>query len=272
MSVPEEVAEAASAEHLDDASIEVISPLGARKGRQIVYLARAGGREAIKLRLLETPEAAAKLERLSSDLGPPFAAVIRSHGRVVVEPWIDGEQLSVRTANAWIETAGGILGGLHSRGLDRDLLDGCSVTQWLRSARIDLETILAAGLIEAGVAARLGKTIASLEGRPTRMGLVHRDFCPENLILGPDADLWVIDNEWMCVGPIAFDLGRTFHRWPMEPEAWDRFLAAYVNVAGEPHDLEPWMQVAGLFAARVAHQIVPSQLDRSLTMLGPSGP
>ena len=272
MSLPKEIAAAVASEGMNGAAIELISPLGERKGRRLCYLASAEGRDAIKLRLLETHEAAAELERLSNGLGPPFAVVLRRHGRVVVEPWIEGVELSADVARQWIEPAAAILGGLHARELDRDVLDDCSISRWLRSARIDLQTIRAAGLVETEVAERLGATIERLERRPAPIAVIHRDFCVENLIVDGDGALWVIDNEWMIAGPAAFDLGRTFQRWPMTEDEWQRFVKAYSTVAGEPRDLELWMQVAALFAARVAHQLVPGQLPRALEMLGAEGP
>ena len=49
------------------------------------------------------------------------------------------------------------------------------------------------------------------------LGFVHNDFCAENIVLTPAGDCAVIDNELLGIGPLDYDLGRTWYRWPMTP-------------------------------------------------------
>jgi aminoglycoside phosphotransferase (APT) family kinase protein len=55
----------------------------------------------------------------------------------------------------------------------------------------------------------------------------HRDFCAENMVRGLDGRICVIDNEGLAVGPLAYDLGRVWYRWPMPAAAWRLFLETY---------------------------------------------
>jgi aminoglycoside phosphotransferase (APT) family kinase protein len=58
-------------------------------------------------------------------------------------------------------------------------------------------------------------------------GIIHRDFCAQNIVRTPDGRLCVVDNETIRVDSPEFDLARTWYRWPMTPLQWEAFLAGY---------------------------------------------
>jgi 5-methylthioribose kinase len=78
--------------------------------------------------------------------------------------------------------------------------------------------------------------------------LVHGDFSPKNVLVGPEASLWVLDFEVAHVGDPAFDLGfmlnhlllKSIHR-PADAERYygcaRAFLTAYAD--GLPGELLP---------------------------------
>ena len=66
-------------------------------------------------------------------------------------------------------------------------------------------------------------------------GVIHKDLCPENLVIDPRGIVHAVDNEWMTIGPTAFDLARTWYRWPMPEPAWRHYLSTYACL----HDPEP---------------------------------
>ena len=263
MSVPAEVEDALAAEGMSDADVALISPLGARKGRRPTYRATSRDR-TIKLRLLDSSQVAGELERLSAGLDGAFVPIVGRHGRVTVEPWIDGEALTGKADE--VERAAEVLGRLHATTAAASLAPAAA-SRWLAAADSDLRLLHHADLVGELLAARVGRQLDELRRTMTTTCVIHRDFCPENLLVTGDGDIRVIDNEWLALGPPAYDLGRTLHRWTLDDDSWRRFLAAYSAVAGEPPELERWTLAAALFAARVAHERAPQQLDRALAMI-----
>jgi Ser/Thr protein kinase RdoA (MazF antagonist) len=264
VSLPAEVEAAVGAEGMAGAEVELISPLGERKGRRLAYRVRSKDR-TVKLRVLDSSAVAEELESLSRGLDAAFVPVIARHGRVTVEPWVEGTLLDGDSSNE-VERAARVLGRLHA-GTARPA-PSAAESQWLAAAHGDLRILEEADLIDAETATTLRWQLVGLADRPASSCVIHRDFCLENLIVDREGELRVIDNEWLAVGPPAYDLGRTLHRWPLDDEAWAGFLTAYVEVAGEPQDRELWMLVAALMGARVAHQRAPEQLERALAMTG----
>ena len=262
MTLPAEVEAAIGAEGMTGAEVELISPLGERKGRRLAYRVRSEDR-TVKFRVLDSSEVAEELQRLSSGLDAAFVPVTATHGRVTVEPWIEGAPLD-GDASSEVERAARILGRLHA-GTARP--SPPAESRWLHEANRDTACLVDAGIVDAETEASVRLRLAELAGRAAPTCVMHRDFCAENLIVDRDGELRVIDNEWLAVGPPAYDLGRTLHRWPLDEETWSRFLAAYVDVAGEPGDQELWVLVAALMGARVAHQRAPEQLERALGMI-----
>jgi aminoglycoside phosphotransferase (APT) family kinase protein len=98
-----------------------------------------------------------------------------------------------------------------------------------------------------------------------RLCLVHGDFSPKNVLVGPEPGLWVIDFEVAHLGDPAFDLAfvlchlmlKSVHRPALAP-AYDRCAVMFASTyeAGVPDELSPpWDYVLGhvgcLLLARV---------------------
>ena len=98
-----------------------------------------------------------------------------------------------------------------------------------------------------------------------RLCLVHGDFSPKNVLVGPEPKLWVIDFEVAHLGDPAFDLAfllchlmlKSVHRPALAP-AYDRCAVMFASTyeAGVPDELSPpWDYVLGhvgcLLLARV---------------------
>ncbi len=98
-----------------------------------------------------------------------------------------------------------------------------------------------------------------------KLCLVHGDFSPKNVLVGPQPDLWVIDFEVAHLGDPAFDVAfllchlmlKSVHRPELAP-AYDRCAADFATTyeAGAPAELLPsWPYVLGhvgcLLLARV---------------------
>jgi thiamine kinase-like enzyme len=66
----------------------------------------------------------------------------------------------------------------------------------------------------------------------TAAGVIHRDLCPENMVRQPSGALCVIDVESAGIGARAYDLARTWYRWPMTPEHRAALFTAYADHGG----------------------------------------
>lgn len=239
-----------------------ISAFGAEKRGRHAFRADCADGAAVKARYLAEPEVAVRLGELREGLDPAFAPVIGRDGATLIEEWVDGRDLAAEEAGERAAEAGAILGALHARPLP----DGDArrpSTEWLATARSDLALLVGGDEVAETAAAALEARLADADPGSFAAALIHRDFCPENLIVDRDGDLRVIDNEWFMVGPPGIDLGRTHHRWPapVPPAVWGRFLDGYRTAAPEPPALEFWFIAATLWGARVYMQHKPARLD-----------
>ena len=229
------------------AEVAVVSPLRGRgRPRAAFRLTLADGRR-LKLRRMESPERAAELARLTGrlcDLGIPRVVLLRAEALTV--EWLDGTPLREGPGHVdRIEEAARLLGQIHATsGFDGLALPVLRPTAAeLLAMQEELAILVRKGKLTSDTRERL--TAAARERDPGRAlyGIVHGDFCAENLVIDGESRLRVVDNEGLEVGPLARDLARVWSRWPMPAAAWDRFLAAYRSGGGihaEDGDLDVW--------------------------------
>jgi hypothetical protein len=232
------------------AKLESLSPPGAgrKAGRCTLRVETHEGR-VFKLRRLESAEAAAELAGLRARVGLGFLPPMQRHGALLLEPWIEGETLSPSRAEALAAELGGLLGRLHAA-RPTDAPARVSTAERRGQALADLARLVSAGLLPAAGAERLRGRLASGDPGSAPAVLVHRDFCPENLVMDPDGGLHLIDNEWLGVDAAGVDLGRSFARWPLSEAGWQSFLAGYAGEAPAPPEAVPFWLIA--LAARSA--------------------
>jgi aminoglycoside phosphotransferase (APT) family kinase protein len=224
-----------------------VSPLrGLDRPRAAFRLRLEDGRE-LKLRRMRSPERAAELAQLTEqlrDLGVP-RVVLRREEALVAE-WVPGSpQCESPAEPGRLEEAARLLGRIHAT----PRFDGFAlpalrpVDAELLALEEELAALVRGSRLAPETAARL--LAAARERAPGRAlhGIVHGDFCAENLVIDREGRLRVIDNEGIEVGPLARDLARVQTRWPMPAADWDRFLAAYRSAAGSEaagEDLAVW--------------------------------
>jgi len=246
----------------------LVSPLGERKGVRLAYRVDLQDGRTVKARHFGSEAAAARVFALQTGLDAAFARPLVVSGAVVVEEWIEGTLLGDRDAEAWADEAGGLLGRLHATPLGPDVPRSVSTRAWREAAESDLTLVATAGGLDAGAVAALRGELARRDPGAARTVLLHKDFCAENMLIDRLGRLRVIDNEQLDVAPAGFDLGRTFHRWPMADAAWSRFLRAYRARAPAPPEATGfWKIVASLETTRVFLQRLPARLDASLALL-----
>lgn len=239
---------------------------GTKRGRY-TFRAESEDGSRVKARHLATAEAARELERLRRGLEPAFAPVLARHGAVLLEQWVEGRRFATDDAEARAEEAGALLGRLHLRPLEVAAPPEQSTAGYLTTAEADLGQLREAERLSGDEADLLLSALKRLDPGTFRSVLVHRDFCAENFLIDSAGRLAVIDNEWFEVGAAGFDLGRTFHRWPMPEATWRRFLSGYGSAGAEPEPLDFWMIASTVFGARVYLRLSPDEVPPLLELL-----
>lgn len=265
--LPAEVAAALAAVGFAPASIELLSPLGERKGMRLAYRVEAADGRVLKLRHCTSEEEARALQELRAALDPAFAPVVDRRGSVLFEEWIAGTPLSPVEAEERVDEAGALLARLHLQPLPAEAASAQSTARWRTAAASDIELLSSGGALSSGDAERLNAHLDRADPRLARVTLTHLDFCAENFVCDEGGRLRVIDNERVGLGAPGFDLGWTRHRWPMSDAGWRRFLAAYRDAGGEIEALAFWQIAAALTCTRVFFQRMPERLENSLTRL-----
>jgi thiamine kinase-like enzyme len=195
-----------------------------------LHITLSDGREA-KLRLVKNLHRVERMQELLPLLdGNHFPPMIARHGRVVIERWIEGSALTVLETDERIhESAGALLAAVHRTALDdaHRRIAVASVNQRLARLELDLVELAQRGLLPLDDARR-GLSLAERHAPDTlEIGLVHRDFCAANIVMGDGGTLWVVDNELVAIDSLDLDLARTWYRWPMTDRARAAFRTGY---------------------------------------------
>jgi Ser/Thr protein kinase RdoA (MazF antagonist) len=246
-------------------SMELVSPLGPSKGMRFAYRVATADGQTVKARHLGTTEYADDLCALRCHLDPAFAPVLDRSGAVIVEEWIPGSMLDELDPTPWFEPAGALLGRLHDARPDEG---ETSTVSWTEAARSDLALLEDAHELTATEAGTLRDRLHAADPGTARLGLTHKDFCADNIVIDTAGALRVIDNELLAIDPIGFDLGRTFHLWPMSDDARTAFDRGYRSVAPCPVEaVGYWRIVATLVGGRVFLTRSRVRLDEALQLL-----
>jgi aminoglycoside phosphotransferase (APT) family kinase protein len=148
---------------------------------------------------------------------------------------------------------GGVLGRLHAATADRpDLAERFSTDDLFRSIRLE-PYLTATGRAHPDLAAGLA-TLADRTAA-TRRVLVHGDFSPKNLLIGPDGPV-VVDAECAWYGDPAFDLAFVLNHLLLKGAWQPQWRSRYVELFGDLVDAyrsqarwEPWPDVEHRAAA-----------------------
>jgi len=190
-------------------------------GRQTFRFWLADGR-SLKGRRFKSATRAEIVWRILSVANVGFLGRAVAHrGDAIVEEWIEGHPLVQGQVNErLIREAGRLLGTLHSipppasEDLGFEPLDGKA---WLRKSAESLQSLQDARLMESARARMLLDAMTTCMPATVRIGTIHRDLCPENLIADTSRRLISVDNGSVSVGSMEYDLCRVWYRWPMTP-------------------------------------------------------
>jgi hypothetical protein len=218
----------------------------------------------VKARRLEDAATAARLCDIRRDLPPAFAPVLERHGSVLIEQWIEGEPIAASPDPDVVAQAAILLAELHGR---RQIAGQVvhqvhSTTPMLVSTLESLRAVHAAGVLDERDVAVLGQALDRLDPRQALHGLVHFDFCGENMVIDRAGRLRVIDNERLGINVIGLDLGRTRYRWVLGRPEWERFRSIYadcLSVADPLADEDFWSLIAVVRSTALRLHAYPDQ-------------
>jgi Phosphotransferase enzyme family len=220
---------------LDRAGLRVrafrrISKMHSSDIRRLAYQVDVEPGHAIKARRVQDDETARRLFEIRRDLPDAFAPAFGRYGAVLLEDWIEGEDLGDRPlSHAHLVDAGSLLADLHATQTvaGHAVHEMRSTAAWRHEAEADLRQILAAGGLDERDGSLIRAALDRLDPGQAIFGLVHTDFCGENMIVDRAGRLRVVDNERIGVDALGYDIARTWYRWTLPTSAWERIRSAY---------------------------------------------
>lgn len=226
----------------------------------------------IKARRLENETVVRRLYDLRRELPDSFVPILFRNGRVILEKWIDGHALPETPESGHLEAAGTLLGKLHAgNSLDcRPVHNVYSTAGHLVTAERSLRHLSEAGAIGKNEELRLSRQMHRLDPGRAIHGLVHFDFCGENMVLDNAGRLFVVDNERIGLNALGFDLARSWYRWALPEPSWEHFCSIYAKSLpfSEPLDtLRFWKFVAVVRAAALRMRVYPERAAGPIAVL-----
>lgn len=184
----------------------------------------------LKGRRLRSAERADTVQRLRGALGEGFARILDRSGDALLLEWVEGPTLaSLETLpTGAARRCGRMLGALHathSQGSSGGAPP--SADELLQRLERNAGQLCEAQRLDDALARRALDAAAAQRPKEMSLGIVHKDFCAENIVLGPGGGPVCIDNANLAFGPHDLDLARTWYRWPMALRDRRRFGAGY---------------------------------------------
>jgi hypothetical protein len=225
------------------------------------YLVGTSDGALVKVRFGRRAVIVARAAALSAALGdarvpPPLARA----GRVTAEHWVEGTDLaSFRLSARHLDAAADLLARLHrfAGPPGEDLPRTQSTGPMHRHGERHLADLVEGGVVTAAEGRRLRATLGHLPDRAP-WGLMHGDFCGENLVWRSDGVLVSVDHEGLGRGFIEYDLARTWYRWPMSVPAGRRFERSYRAALGSAAptaaEQRAWKAAAAVKGAHLRHR------------------
>jgi thiamine kinase-like enzyme len=207
-----------------------ISKIGSADAGRSTYRIDVETGHTIKARRVDDDETARRLFEVRRELPEAFAPVIGCYGAVLLEEWIDGEELGKGIpSDAHLTTAASLLAHLHATQAvaGHPVHERRSTAVWRETAEESLRQVLAADALDVTAVTRIREALEQRDPGQASVGLVHTDFCGENMVEDRAGRLRVIDNERVGVDAIGFDVARTWYRWALPVRAWECFRSAY---------------------------------------------
>ena len=184
----------------------------------------------LKARRLESAKRADVVARLRAMTPAGFAPILAHRGDAMLLAWVEGRSLASLGAvpAAVLRRCGRMLGALHVLRCE-EWVEGAPASPQALFEKLErnLELLLTAKLLDADLAQRALAAADAKRPHDVTLGIIHKDFCAENLVLGSDDSLVCVDDATLSTGPHDLDLARTWARWPMREAEIAHFASGY---------------------------------------------
>jgi hypothetical protein len=183
---------------------------------------------------------------------PHFPAMVAARGSCHLTEWVQGGRPSADDPDVLL-AAGTLLGTVHSVVMEPEVgRYRFEYQNWERRNRRNADELVASkAMTRAEMEAVLERLAAVAPGHCHAVAVLA-DLAPENLVVGPEGRLFLVDDENLSLDSPGFDLARTWYRWPMTDLRAGPFLAGYGTCADPSPFLEfaeYWIMVVLLEAA-----------------------
>ena len=199
-------------------------------GRPSAFRLELDDGSVVKARQFPAVQRALMVERILQMRFPGFPQPIARHGCAMLLPWVDGDVLASLDFIPLdvMHRCGANLGALHQQ----DVSGWPDVAvrqadQLLARLKGDTTILVEAGELETDAAAEAHALASEYFPGEASTGIIHNDFCPENMVLDASGTPVCVDNATLTFGPHDYDLARTWYRWPMSPGESEAFLCGY---------------------------------------------
>jgi len=257
---------------LVDASVITTLP-SPRENRATFRLRFADGR-ILKGRRLARAEEAVRVAALRPRLATAsLTEVVAVRGAALLEEWRDGVPMADRPVDsALLRRCGEILGAIHRAPISETERDQARhyTAEALASADRHVGELIEVGALVHDEGRGLARLLRAYAPRRPEIGIVHRDFCAENVVIDGTDRPWVIDNTGLAIGALDEDLGRSSWRWPMTAPERAAFYTGYRRfrdplgfLAHAPF----WRIVASLRSAAFRHRAQTARPGEALEQL-----
>ena len=213
----------------------------------------------LKARRFKSAQRADAVARLRAAAPADFAPMLARRGDAMLLAWVEGRSLASLEAvpAAVLRRCGRMLGALHALRCEEWVAGAPASSQaFFEKLERNLELLLTAKLLDADLARRALAAADAKRPRDVTLGIIHKDFCAENLVLGSDDSLVCVDDATLSTGPHDLDLARTWARWPMREAEIAHFASGYQehrSLAGFERHFDFWATcvLVGSAATRV---------------------
>ncbi len=186
----------------------------------------------LKGRRFKNAERAETVRQIRLAIGGGFSQILSRRGDSMLLEWIDGTSLSKQRSISptQFHGCGEMLGALHRVAMeDVAAVPPLTLGAVCEKFQRDIAELVKSQLVNASFVRDVHEAALACQPKNATAGVIHRDFCAENLVVCASNSVVCIDNAGLAVGPHDLDLARTWWRWPMTRRDWAQFVSGYME-------------------------------------------